>query len=292
MNIGGTWFTPCLPDECWQVVDAARFAEGPLYPTWSADGEAEMEKGWIVKGDTPQALASALGLDETAGEQLAQTIEDWNGFCEQGRDYAFEVAADYLTPFAEGPFYAVRLHHALVNTQGGGKKNARGEVLAPDGTPIPHLYENGEFGDVWSHLYQASCNLGGGMIFGRISGANAAAAKDDNYQGSVLEGEGFKPAVEEKVYECAEGQYIGRGQDKSPAPIVVRVTMDGDALAEVEVLEQYETTGLLPIAKALATMPAAMVEQDTAFVDMVAGATRTASGLVAAVADALAQAGR
>lgn len=163
-------------------------------------------------------------------------------------------------------------------------------MLDPFGQPIPHLYEAGELGDVWSNLYQAACNLGGGMIFGRISGTNAAAPKDDNYQGSVLKGEGFQPEVAEPSYECAEGQYIGRGQGKSPAPIVVRVTVDGSAIADVEVLEQYETCGLLPVAKALATMPAAMVEQNTADVDIVAGATRTGAGLVSAVADALSQA--
>lgn len=290
VNIGGTWFTPCLPDECWQVVDSARFAEGPLYPTWSADGESEMEKGWIVKGDTPQALASALGLDETAGEQLAQTIEDWNGFCEQGRDYAFEVAADYLTPFAEGPFYAVRLHHALVNTQGGGKKNARGEVLAPDGTPIPHLYENGEFGDVWSHLYQASCNLGGGMIFGRISGRNAAAAKDDVMQESVMDGkEAFVPTTaatwEKPVFEAGENQFIGAADGKF-GPIYVRVTKDGDKISDVEVLQSWETPFLTD--DAIAKVVTSIVESNSPDIDACSGATVTCVALCNAVRNALA----
>ena len=39
-------------------------------------------------------------------------------------------------------------------------------------------------------------------------------------------------------------------------------------------------------------MPAAMVEANSAAVDAVAGATRTAAGLLVAVNDALAQAGR
>ena len=109
------------------------------------------------------------------------------------------------------PFYGIPLTHCTCNTQGGPRRNERGEVLDVEGNPIPHLYEAGELGDIWSNLYQASCNLGGGMIFGRISGANAAAVKDDSVQDDlVADGYVYEPAIVE--YECGENQYIGRGK--------------------------------------------------------------------------------
>ena len=83
------------------------------------------------------------------------------------------------SPLATAPSTPSACTTPLVNTQGGPEKDENGQILDPFGNPIPHLYEAGEFGDIWSHLYQASCNLGGGLIFGRISGRNAAAPKDD-----------------------------------------------------------------------------------------------------------------
>ena len=286
----GMYMNAWLPDNMYYIFDQAILDKGQIHSGWSPDGSEELEKGWMCKCDTLEEVAEWFGLTEEATQAMLDQVELYNGYCATGEDLMYGRTKD-LEAIATPPFYGIKLAHCCCNTQGGPRRDGQGCVLDPFGQPIPHLYEAGELGDVWSNLYQAACNLGGGMIFGRISGANAAAPKDDNYQGSVLEGEGFKPEVAEPVYECAEGQYIGRGQGKSPAPIVVRVTVDGDAIADVEVLEQYETTGLLPVAKALATMPAAMVEQNTAGVDIVAGATRTGAGLVSAVADALGQAG-
>ena len=223
-------------------------------------------------------------------QTTVESVATYNGYCEAGVDPQYGRTED-LEALVTPPFYGIPLTHCTCNTQGGPRRNERGEVLDVEGNPIPHLYEAGELGDIWSNLYQASCNLGGGMIFGRISGANAAAVKDDSVQDDlVAEGYVYEPVTVE--YECGENQYIGRGKGKGQAPMVVRVTMDGDAIADIEVLEHYETDGLLPIAKCLRDMPAAMVEANSAAVDAVAGATRTAAGLLVAVNDALAQAGR
>lgn len=287
MNFGGTWALPVLPDECWEIGDAARFNAGPLYKTWSPDNSAEVAKGYITVADTLEGLAEAIGLDAAASEQLVATVADWNHFCEIGRDYKFEVAAEKLVPIAEGPYYAVKLNHACVNTQGGPVKNERGEVLNPQGEPIPHLYEAGEFGDIWSDLYQASCNLGGGLIFGRISGRNAAAPKDDVWQGSVMEGkEPFVPAkAEEPVWEAGENQFIGSADGKF-GPVVVRVTKEGDDITQVEILQSWETEFLT--SAAVEKVCADIAELDTPDVDVCAGASVTCMAISNAVRNALA----
>ena len=180
-----------------------------------------------------------------------------------------------------------------MNTQGGPVKNERGEVLDTYGNPIPHLYEAGEFGDVWPERYQSACNLGGGMIFGRISGRNAAAVKDDVSQESMMGGrENYVPQnvsnpPAETVYEAGEGEYIGRGNGKR-GPVVVKVVKSGDAIEAVEVLEQHETQSIA--GWALHSLPQAMVEANGIDVDVVSGATFTSAALMTAVSEALAQA--
>ena len=286
VNVGGTWVIPRMPDKCYEIGDAARLASGPLYVTWSADNSAEIEKGWITTADSLEELAGKIGFDEVATAALVQTVADWNWFCEQGRDYKFEVNPERLVPLAEGPYYAVKLNHATVNTQGGGVKNARGEILDPQGQPIPHLYEAGEFGDIWSNLYQAACNLGGGLIFGRISGRNAAEPKDDVWEGSVMEGkEPFAPTpAPEPVYEVGENQFLGEAPGKF-GPVVVRVTKDGDDITQVEVVQSWETPFIT--SDAVAKITADIAEKDTPDVDVYAGASVTCVAICNAVRNAL-----
>ncbi len=287
----GMFTNPALPDDMWYIYDQAILDKGQIHSQWSVDGSDEMAKGWIQKADTLDELAGLIGLDETATERFMKTIEDYNGFCAAGDDKQYGRTQS-LEPIATAPFYLVKLTACTVNTQGGPERGLGGEVIDTDGNPIPHLYEAGELGDIWSNLYQSGNNLGGGMIFGRISGRNAAAVKDDVTQDDlVAEGTGFQPAVEETVYECGENQYIGRGLGKSPAPIVVRVTLDGETITDVEILEHYETDGLIRVEQALEDIPQAMVESGSPDVDIVSNATRTSAGIIAAVYDALAQAG-
>jgi len=73
------------------------------------------------------------------------------------------------------PYYALELVPAMLNTQGGPRRNARSQVVRPDGSPIRRLYSAGELGSIYSYLYQGAGNIGECMAFGRISGRNAAA---------------------------------------------------------------------------------------------------------------------
>ncbi|MBI4331963.1 MAG: FAD-binding protein, partial [Chloroflexi bacterium] len=75
------------------------------------------------------------------------------------------------------PYYFVKLWPGGANTQGGPKRNARGQVLRVDNTPLPGLYSAGELGSAWGMLYQGGGNTAEAIAFGRIAGANAAAEK-------------------------------------------------------------------------------------------------------------------
>ena len=73
-------------------------------------------------------------------------MTDFNKMANDGYDPAFFRAAETMRAFGEGPFYAIEMIQAFLNTQGGARRNARAEVVGTDGEPIPHLYSAGEFG--------------------------------------------------------------------------------------------------------------------------------------------------
>jgi len=167
------------------MFDHTLFSAGPLYDKhpshgwtqiierydWSEDNSAELAKGWIKTADSIPALASSLGLDSA---RLAETVRSWNRYCDAGHDADFGRSL-MMEPIADPPFYAVELSPSMLNTQGGPRRNERGQIVRPDGKPIPRLYSAGELGSIYSYLYQGTGNIGGCLAFGRVSGRNAAA---------------------------------------------------------------------------------------------------------------------
>ncbi|MDA7949266.1 MAG: FAD-binding protein [Hyphomicrobiaceae bacterium] len=181
----GSWRTLQIPCPMYMIFDQTLMSAAPLYNKepaagwtpvieaydWSDDNSAELEKGWIKQGRTISALAQTIGLE---GRTLEETVERWNGFARAGEDSDFGRTV-MLTPFDDGPYYAVELSPAMLNTQGGPRRNEKGQIVRPDGTPIPRLYSAGELGSIFSYLYQGTGNIGESLAFGRISGRNAAA---------------------------------------------------------------------------------------------------------------------
>jgi succinate dehydrogenase/fumarate reductase flavoprotein subunit len=66
-------------------------------------------------------------------------------------------------------------HPRMLNTQGGPRRNEKGQIVRPHGTPIRRLYSAGELGSIYSYLYQGTGNIGECLAFGRVSGRHAAA---------------------------------------------------------------------------------------------------------------------
>ena len=131
-----------------------------------------MADGWAYVADTLEELAEQCGVP---ANELVKTVDLWNHWCEIGEDLAFYRPSDTLTPVAQGPFYAIMCIPTLLNTDGGPVRSAKGEILDPDGDPIPGLYSAGEFGSVWGHYYQGCGNVGECAAFGRISARSALA---------------------------------------------------------------------------------------------------------------------
>lgn len=154
-----------------QLVLRETGAGGPLQMyAWSHDNQAELEKGWLTKGETIEDLARKLDLPV---DNLKQTLNEYNQACETGKD-PFGRQPHTLVPLSP-PFYAMRLWPGGPNTQGGPQRNARAQVVNVNGEAIPRLYSAGELGSIYGMLYP----VGGGNIaeciaFGRIAGENVA----------------------------------------------------------------------------------------------------------------------
>ena len=93
---------------------------------------------------------------------------------EAGKDTEFGRTL-MLAPLSKGPYYAIELSPSMLNTQRGPRRNARGQIVRPDGSPIPRLYSAGELGSIYSYLYQGTGNIGECLAFGRIAARNAVA---------------------------------------------------------------------------------------------------------------------
>jgi succinate dehydrogenase/fumarate reductase flavoprotein subunit len=141
---------------------------------WSADNSEEVRRGWIRSGESPMALASGLGIG--VPEQLAKTLTAYQGYCKQAKDEEFARTRETLIEL-RGRLFGVPLWPCLLNTQGGPKRNPRGQILDIWGQPIKRLYGAGELGSIWGFLYQSGGNLGECLASGRMAGFNAASER-------------------------------------------------------------------------------------------------------------------
>lgn len=132
---------------------------------WSADNSFEVERGWIKIGASPEALAVELGLDPTA---LAATVGAFNDGIESAAD-PFGRSPERSVPLCHPPYYGLPIYPALLNTQGGPRRNERAQVIDPFNEPIPGLYSAGELGSLWGPLYPGSGNVAEALIFSQIA---------------------------------------------------------------------------------------------------------------------------
>ncbi len=181
----GVWEPMPTPCPMFMVFDDTLMNSGPLHDKtprhgwtqiierydWSGDNRAEEAKGWIKSADTLEELAAAVGLDPDA---LAASVDGWNQGCANGEDPEFGRSS-MLAPIQAPPYHAVELSPSMLNSQGGPRRNEKGQVLRPGGAPIPRPYSAGELGSIYSYQYQGTGNIGECLVFGRISAREAVA---------------------------------------------------------------------------------------------------------------------
>ncbi len=182
---------PRIPS--WLIFDEQVRQKGPVVQTiygahaagiykWSQDNNAEIERGWILKGSNIEELAKIIATHRDNHSRmkldtLIETILRFNKFCNDGVDRDFGRPKEFLGPLATPPYYAVAEYPGGPNTEGGLIKNAKSQVINIFGKPIPRLYAAGEIASAWNFLYQAGGNLAECVICGRIAGKNATQEK-------------------------------------------------------------------------------------------------------------------
>ena len=132
-----------------------------------------IEQGMAVQGDTYEALAKAMNVDEAA---FVETMDTWNAAVAAGEDAEFGRNNGMDADLSTAPFYAIQIAPGIHHTMGGVKIDVRTEVISTEGQPIPGLYAAGE---VTGGVHGGN-RIGGNavcdfVVFGRIAGANAAA---------------------------------------------------------------------------------------------------------------------
>ena len=94
------------------------------------------------------------------------------------------------------------------------------------------------------------------------------------------------PVEEAAEVTLADNEYIGTSST-SRGEMKVKVTMNGDQIANIEVLSSSETPGICD--NAMNTIPQAIVDAQSVDVDTVSGATESSRAIMEAVQDALSQ---
>ena len=140
------------------------------------------EKGnkHVFMTDTIEELCAQSGIDQAG---LEETLDRYNGYCDNGEDEEFGKDAKYLRPVRKGPFYAMRVFCAGYDTIGGIKVNGKMQVIREDGKAIPGLYAAGD--NMMSEFYGnpptgGSAGAYFAMPFGFAAGDSACDSLEKN----------------------------------------------------------------------------------------------------------------
>ena len=150
--------------------------------TWSDDNLAEVTNGILKKANNVAELANIIGCSEA---DVVASLDRWNAACERGYDSDFERPEPGMFPVKTPPFYVGEIWPLVSNTQGGPVHDARQRILNPFGEIIPRLYEAGELGSIWGHIYLGAGNLAECIITGKVAADDATALAPWDHQSSA-----------------------------------------------------------------------------------------------------------
>jgi succinate dehydrogenase/fumarate reductase flavoprotein subunit len=162
-----------------------------------------LRTGYLMRGDTLDALAAKAGIDAKA---LAGTIAQFNATAAQGHDPAFgkgskaynRYQGDALhgpnpcvAPVQSGPYYAIKMVVGDLGTYAGIVTDEHARALDAEGRVIPGLYAAGnDMASIMGGNYPgAGITLGPALTFGYIAGRHladgAAERSPASQEGSV-----------------------------------------------------------------------------------------------------------
>jgi len=154
-----------------------------------------LKTGYLMRGDTLEALAAKAGIDVKA---FTETVKQFNATAPQGHDPAFGKGSraynryqgdamhgpnPCVAPIEHGPFYAIKMVIGDLGTYAGIVTDENARALDAEGRVIPGLYAAGnDMASIMGGNYPgAGITLGPALTFGYIAGRHIAdsAAKRD-----------------------------------------------------------------------------------------------------------------
>jgi uncharacterized protein with FMN-binding domain len=306
----GNFYSQIIPDPIWMIFDEnARKAGFDMPPQFSPDLSAGIANGTVIQANTIAELARKIGVQvdspipnsapvsafalpnwnqtyRTVG--LVNQVNAYNQYCANKYDPQFNRKPETLVPINQAPYYAMQMHPAMVNTQGGARRNIKCEILDPSGKPIPNLYGAGEFGSFYGGNYTAGGNAAETMYSGRTAGRNAALPKPVLKSQALVRAASLLRNFPNEIAQQDEialgaNEYLGAATGMG-GDVVVKVRIDGARIAAVEAVSHNETQGLSD--PAIAQIPRAIVAANSPDVDVIAGASITSRAIMNAVKNA------
>jgi predicted oxidoreductase len=188
---GAGFATPALleqdPPTCWAILDHDMAMKMEISdPYYRRGGVAIPDKTeellenspYIHKGDTPEELARAAGIDV---EGFSRTFNEWLALLRSGAemDPATGRKLGKVQPFAQPPYYAVQFFPLARKNLGGVKTDLQCHVVTADGKIVPGLYAAGELcgmagGHIAGKRALEGIMIGASLFSGRVAGAWAA----------------------------------------------------------------------------------------------------------------------
>ncbi len=113
----------------------------PFDVVWDNMNQGLIDSGYIQVADTIEELAEKLNIP---AENLAATVEKYNGFCDAGEDTDYYKEAYRLTKIDTPPYYGVRTGAWHLATYDGVLIDTHMRVLDQDNNHIEGLYALGD----------------------------------------------------------------------------------------------------------------------------------------------------
>jgi flavocytochrome c len=132
-----------------------------------------LKRGVVKRFETLDDLAK---FHEIPLQPLLETVRQYNEYVNKKIDlqYGKYLPKDAM-PIERSPFYSCRVSPKVHHTMGGLHINREAQVMDLKGEPIKRLYAAGEVcGGIHGASRLGSCAIAECLIFGRISGKNAA----------------------------------------------------------------------------------------------------------------------
>ncbi|HWU21370.1 MAG TPA: FAD-binding protein [Nocardioides sp.] len=182
----------------WFVMDARARARYPFAQVLPGQRfpQGFYDAGIVHRAETLAELAAAI---DVPAEELAATVDRFNGFADTGVDHDFGRGASAydryygdptltnpnLDRIDRAPYYAVRIEIGDLGTKGGLVCDEHARVQRSDGSTIPGLYAVGNTSAaVMANEYAGpGATIGPSMVFGYIAARHAAAAQGPDHWG-------------------------------------------------------------------------------------------------------------